>query len=398
MQFPRTKYIDRFLQKFQENPHKVWVITWKKWVWKKTFLHLLASHFESSSLFFTVREGESFENVLWQLDRSKLEEGSIPVIIENQSHEYSIGIVRRWFEAQKKSHLSLIINSDEFYTTGDDTVEEFSLPWISWREYRDALNILPSSEEFIHDSEKRTIVTSAFEKYIYRGSYPVFLEKDTEWEIFDLQKQLYEEKYAFMVSQLYKKDELLFQRFIRILALETGSLLKWDTLAKLVGIPRRKIAEFLDVLSESNIIERISPFVQDTGMETSIHDRFYWSELSTLRVLLGDMYMQGSLREKIIENVLYLELKAMLTDDHLLWFYRKKSQANIPFLLERISNRELIPITYSERTSCTIPQVFQSFHRNYGNMVKRYVIFTHAVIGSLMLEKTEVSFLPSALI
>lgn len=148
------------------------------------------------------------------------------------------------------------------------------------------------------------------------------------------------------------------------------------------------------MLVDHGVIDRLSPFVQDPTIETSIHDRFYWSDLSFMRVLLGDMYMQGGIRQKVIENFLYLELKNTLSDDHLLWFYRKKSQATLPFLLERISNQELIPITFTDRNSQAISQVIQSFQKTYGNLVKRYMVFTNTLVAHDIIDTKEILFLP----
>ncbi len=165
-----------------------------------------------------------------------------------------------------------------------------------------------------------------------------------------------------------------------------------------MGIPRRKVWEFIDVLTEFSVIDRIQPYVRDITGETSIHDRYYWTDLSYVRALLGDMYMQGTLRQKVLENALYLELKFALTSDHILWFYRKKSQATIPFLLERLSNQELIPITFTERNTEVVPQIFQSFQHQYGTSVKRYIIFTASLCAEMELETVPVLFLPHTLI
>ena len=58
------------------------------------------------------------------------------------------------------------------------------------------------------------------------GAYPAVLTLDRREARTEMQRVIFEKKCTEMVQQLYTKDEPLFRNFLRVLATETGSLLK----------------------------------------------------------------------------------------------------------------------------------------------------------------------------
>jgi len=74
--------------------------------------------------------------------------------------------------------------------------------------------------------------------------------------------------------------------YLRVLAMNTGSLFKADQLAKLMGISRRKIHKYTELLLENNIIMPIGPWLQNHVTETSRHVKVYFADLSFPAALL----------------------------------------------------------------------------------------------------------------
>jgi predicted AAA+ superfamily ATPase len=99
-------------------------------------------------------------------------------------------------------------------------------------------------------------------------------------------------------------------------------------------VPRRTIDRFVEILESSGIIITIDPFVRNKDKETSIHKKFYFSDLSFLRAILGPFALHSTDRARVYENFIFLELYRNLFPIHTIYFYRKKSQASISFILE----------------------------------------------------------------
>jgi predicted AAA+ superfamily ATPase len=95
-----------------------------------------------------------------------------------------------------------------------------------------------------------------------------------------------------MKSEMFEKEYEQFIEFCRSLAMETGSCFKADKLAKLLGITRRKVNKYMEILLKYGVVKAIGPWVQDAETETSRHVKIYFSDLSFYRPLLSDMYYQ----------------------------------------------------------------------------------------------------------
>ena len=63
-----------------------------------------------------------------------------------------------------------------------------------------------------------------------------------------------------MKQELYKKEYSDFDEYLRTLAMNTGNLFKADQLAKLLGISRRKIHKYTELLMEHAIIKPLGPW------------------------------------------------------------------------------------------------------------------------------------------
>jgi len=60
-----------------------------------------------------------------------------------------------------------------------------------------------------------------------------------------------------MKSEMFDKEYEQFLEFCRSLAMETGICFKADKLAKLLGITRRKVNKYIEILLQHKIITAI---------------------------------------------------------------------------------------------------------------------------------------------
>lgn len=89
---------------------------------------------------------------------------------------------------------------------------------------------------------------------------------------------------------------------------------------------------------------------------------------------LGVGYYHGTTKQWVIENFILLELERKLKDSHTIYFYRKKSGAEIQFVLEEKMTEKLTPIEVYLRDSSALSQALKTFNESYSDNVDHYMI------------------------
>lgn len=231
------------------------------------------------------------------------------------------------------------------------------------------------------------------EEYMSIGGYPEVVEASNENRE-GIIMRIFEDTKNDILAKVKTRDHAVFLKFIQVLATQTWELLKIDKLSQITDVPRRTIDRFVEILESSGIIITIDPFVRNKEKETSIHKKFYFSDLSFLRAILGPYALHSTDRARVYENFIFLELYRNLYPVHTIYFYRKKSQASISFILEHNGNGALTPIDVSERSSDATPQAFLSFEADYGAEVNRYIVFNGSKLTEKELGEKKIYILP----
>jgi predicted AAA+ superfamily ATPase len=66
-----------------------------------------------------------------------------------------------------------------------------------------------------------------------------------------------------LYRELYEKEYAIFDSYLRTIAMNVGNLFKADQIAKLLGISRRKVNKYTELILNHRIVEAIAPWVQD---------------------------------------------------------------------------------------------------------------------------------------
>lgn len=83
----------------------------------------------------------------------------------------------------------------------------------------------------------------------------------------------------------------------------------------------------------------------------------------------------------MIENFILLELRRKLGKTHEISFYRKKSGAEIAFILEENTSRKLTVIDVNQRSTDAISQALQTFDKDYHDRVECYMLMNELKSG-----------------
>jgi predicted AAA+ superfamily ATPase len=95
-----------------------------------------------------------------------------------------------------------------------------------------------------------------------------------------------------MKQELFEKEYRDFDEYLRALAMSTGNLFKADGMAKLLGISRRKVHKYTEILMRHKIVRAIGPWGDNSTTETTRHVKLYFTHLFYLRAILRDIHYQ----------------------------------------------------------------------------------------------------------
>ena len=96
----------------------------------------------------------------------------------------------------------------------------------------------------------------------------------------------------------------------------------------------------------------------------------------------------------MIENFIFLELKRKLGKTHNFSFYRKKSGAELSFILEEKVTGKLTVIDVNPRSTDAISQALQTFDKDYHSQVERYMLINESKAGKKDIQSIPLTIIP----
>lgn len=152
------------------------------------------------------------------------------------------------------------------------------------------------------------------------------------------------------VRQLVQvRDQLLFEKFVRICAGRVGQLLNVASLASDVGVSSQTAHNWLSILEASFIIYRLPPYFENTGKRLIKSPKLYFIETGLVAWLLGlespGQIERDPLRGALFENMVVMDMlkeRFNLGKDPSLFFYRDSHGHEIDLILKQ--GRTLLPI------------------------------------------------------
>ena len=216
------------------------------------------------------------------------------------------------------------------------------------------LTLLPLSFGEILD-QSPSLAAETASSWIYRGFMPEIYRADLDpTRTYQGYVQTYVERDVRQLLQV--KDQLVFERFLRLLAGRIGQLINFDSLASDVGVSAKTIRDWISVLEASFIIMRVAPYFKNFGKRLVKTPKIYFVDVGLACYLLGIESTQQVERDplygNLFENMVVMELakcRAAAGQNANLYFYRDSHGNEVDILTEVA--RSLIPIEI--KTSAT---------------------------------------------
>lgn len=228
------------------------------------------------------------------------------------------------------------------------------LPTLSFRESerKNLASILDLSKDHLSEYE--------IDKAVLNGGYPEVVsdpEKRDYW--FDDYERTYVERDVRQVLNV--QNIATFQRFIRLCAGRSGSLLNYSSIAVECGISESSCRNWINILQISGLVTLLQPYFRNFNKRIIKSPKLFFNDTGLLCNLLGirneDMLRLHPLRGHIIETFIVSEIKKGLNNSGLplpLYFYRTSRGDEVDVIIE--NGPELIAVEI--KSGKTIKQEF----------------------------------------
>lgn len=145
------------------------------------------------------------------------------------------------------------------------------------------------------------------------------------------------------------KDQLLFEKFVRLCAARVGQLFNASSLSTEVGVSAHTIGEWLSILEASFILFRLPPYFENFGKRLIKSSKIYFIDTGLACSLLGldnpTQVERDPLWGSLFENMVvieYLKTKLNAGKDSNLFFFRDNHGHEVDLIFSE--ERKLNPI------------------------------------------------------
>lgn len=145
------------------------------------------------------------------------------------------------------------------------------------------------------------------------------------------------------------KDLLLFQRFMKLCAARTGTILNYHNLSNEVGVSHHTISHWMSVLKASYLIDFVPPYFENINKRVIKSPKMYFTDVGLAAYLLEiesvsqiDYHpLRGQLFETMVANEL-MKTRFNQGREHHLYYYRDSQKNEVDLIYKK--GAELIPI------------------------------------------------------
>ena len=288
-------------------------------------------------------------------------------------------------EIQKKMKESLAGRKREVHIFPLDFYEYIKFKDKSFPEIKFG-DVLPKS---IIDSYQQD-----FAEFLVFGGMPAVVLENHIQEKKEMLVELYTTYFQKDIRGLIEQERIIhFNHFIKIIANRIGNILVIDNIAGKLGVERYYIRKDIFMLEHTFVNFLLPPFYTNREKELVKAHKTYFYDNGIRNSILNDFSLLDFRMDlgKLVENCIFWELKKNLSIDQRIYFWRKRNQTEIDFVIQ--IGRELIPIEVKASKSEKIFKNVKAFIDKYNS--KRAFILNRDVMKIKKYKQCDVYFLPS---
>jgi len=229
-------------------------------------------------------------------------------------------------------------------------------------------------------------------KYIVFGGYPAIVAAKSEEEKKFLLKNLMNTYIdRDIISLLHITDTIKFRRFVTNIAALNGNIVKFEEIANQTGSYFKEVTMLMDILEETYIVRRLSPYHKNLVTELRKAQKVYFVDTGLRNSLIesfADIWNRpdaGTLAENFVVNELYAKTR--------LHFWRTTTKTEVDFVANA---NEPLPIEVKFKRF-EKPEMSRSLYSFISQYKPKYsILITKDFWGERKIDGTTVRFLPIA--
>lgn len=201
--------------------------------------------------------------------------------------------------------------------------------------------LYPLSLEEIYPDKNQLTILKELESLLVFGTYPdVIKQKSFDEKIRLLQELRASYLYKDILELQQVKNSDALTKLLKALALQIGSEVSYNELSSLVGIDKKTVEHYIDLLEKSYVIMRLSPYTKNKRREISKLRKIYFYDLGIRNAVINNFNFlanrddTGALWENfmIIERLKYRAYHNMYADQY---FWRTYDGSEVDLVEER---------------------------------------------------------------
>lgn len=276
------------------------------------------------------------------------------VFIDEAQRIDNIGLTLKLITDQLKS-VQLLVSGSSAFELNNQTQEpltgrkwEYQLYPISWGEFESNVGFLKAEQQL--------------ELRIIYGMYPDVINNFGEEK--DILKQL-TDSYLYKDILSYggiRKPEVL-EKLLRALAFQIGSEVSYNELSQLLGIDKKTVATYIDLLCQAFVIFKLPSFSKNLRNEIKTNQKIFFYDTGVRNMIIGDLSPMDDRQDKgnLWENFLIAERLKFLAYNNSLskgYFWRTVQQQEIDYVEEGEGKLKGFEIKWNPKNKVKIPKTF----------------------------------------
>ena len=191
----------------------------------------------------------------------------------------------------------------------------------------------------------------ALEKHMIFGGYPaVVLESNLEIKKMELKSilKLIIEKDVSLMLGLKPEEEGDVLKLVKVLALQTGSIVNLTNVANSTGISYDKIKQYCAALEKAYILKFISPFHTNKLKEIVKAPKVFFIDTGIRNAAISDFRSERQDIGAVFENYVFSELLKAGFEPK---YWQSKGNAEVDFVIEQAEGLSAIEVKHGEAAS-----------------------------------------------
>ncbi|PQP34622.1 hypothetical protein C6A37_06835 [Desulfobacteraceae bacterium SEEP-SAG9] len=201
------------------------------------------------------------------------------------------------------------------------------------------------------------------------GSYPsVYLSPETDEKVL-LLSDLLEALILRDASDLFKIKRVdAFRKLLFLMAGQIGNLVNLSEIASICQVDVGTINAYIEILEESHVVKKISPFAGGKRREITTAPKVYFIDNGIRNQLLNNFSTALDLRTdkgQLLENWVFSEIYKSLPFQSSIRFWRSKSRAEVDFIIDHRGKIHALEVKFSSIKQTKLSRSAWSFIKAY---------------------------------